>query len=179
KGSGLGLAQVFGFAKQSGGGVSIHTEPGRGTRVKVYLPCIHDDSGEACGERPAALPAPGPSSTARTILLVDDDPRVREVTAALLNALGYRVLEVGSGSEALQRLEQGVDLLLTDYAMPGMNGAELASLAQQQQPGLPVIFITGYAELGGLDLPDQVVMQKPFREADIAAKLRAALEERP
>lgn len=179
KGSGLGLAQVFGFAKQSDGGVSIHTEPGRGTRVKVYLPCIHDDSGEVGGERPAALPAPGPSSTARTILLVDDDPRVREVTAALLDSLGYRVLEVGSGSEALQRLEQGVDLLLTDYAMPGMNGAELANLAQQQRPDLPVIFITGYAELGGLDLPDQVVVQKPFREADIAAKLRAALEERP
>ncbi|WP_337057140.1 response regulator [Pseudomonas sp. USHLN015] len=175
KGSGLGLAQVFGFAKQSGGGVSIETCEGQGTTVKVFLPCIQTDAGEAPAELhlPAEPPLEGPQ---RTILLVDDDDNVREVTASLLDALGYRVREAQSGARALELLDEGVDLLLTDFAMPSLNGAELARQARQRYPALPVLYITGYAELDDLDVSDSVIVQKPFRDDELATKLSAALK---
>ncbi|WP_431483673.1 response regulator [Pseudomonas solani] len=175
KGSGLGLAQVFGFAKQSGGGVSIETQEGRGTTVKVFLPCIQADAGEEQPELhlPADPPLDGPK---RTILLVDDDDNVREVTAALLHALGYRVREAESAARGLEELDDGVDLLLTDFAMPAMNGAEFARAARQRYPQLPVLFITGYAELDELDVGDSVIVQKPFRDEELATKLSAALK---
>ncbi|MBD9481740.1 response regulator [Pseudomonas sp. PDM14] len=175
KGSGLGLAQVFGFAKQSGGGVSIVTERDRGTVVRVYLPCIRDAVPDA--SEPLYLSTrPAPSGPQKTILLVDDDANVRDVTAGLLDLLGYRVIEADSGQEALERIDEQVDLLLTDFAMPGMNGAQLAGAVAERFPELPVIFVTGYAELGGLDAEDRVIVQKPFRDDELANKLHAALE---
>ena len=175
KGSGLGLAQVFGFAKQSGGGVSIVTERDHGTLVKVYLPCIRDYLPDP--SVPLNLPNQAvPSGAQKTILLVDDDPNVREVTAGLLDMLGYCVIEADSGQAALERIADDIDLLLTDFAMPGMNGAQLAEAVGERFPDLPIIFVTGFAELGGLDAEDRVIVQKPFRDDELANKLHAAFE---
>lgn len=177
KGSGLGLAQVFGFAKQSGGGARILTVLGVGTTVKVYLPSI------GVGERPApeaprrVLSAAAPGEQ-RTILLVDDDPDVRDVTAAMLDAQGYQVLQADGGAHALEQLNDGIDLLLADFAMPGMNGAQLARAARLRYPDLPVVFITGYAELGGLDADEAIIVQKPYRGDELAQKLQAAFASR-
>ncbi|QLF93621.1 response regulator [Pseudomonas sp. ABC1] len=174
RGSGLGLAQVFGFAKQSGGGVRIATELGQGTTVKVYLPRMK-------GPLPARVPV-APSAPRQqgdecssTILLVDDDARVREVTAAMLRNLGYRVRETHSGSAALACIDGQVDLLLADFAMPGMSGAELAEIVRQRYPALPIVFISGYAELGALRAEGTIIVQKPFRDDEIERKLRQAL----
>ncbi|EIK96003.1 PAS/PAC sensor hybrid histidine kinase [Pseudomonas sp. M47T1] len=174
KGSGLGLAQVFGFAKQSGGGVGIVTAPGQGTTVDVYLPSF-----DSCPAQPSAPVAERVEPTTcggdRTVLLVDDDHQVRAVTAHVLERLGYRVLEAASGQVALDILSEQVDVLLTDYAMPGMNGAQLAQVARGIYPQLPVVFITGYAEMGGLQGDEALVVQKPYRDDELASKLEQAL----
>jgi len=178
KGSGLGLAQVFGFAKQSGGGASIESEPGVGTTVKVFLPRACSTLAVAeNADHPARPPTP---SVRHAILLVDDDQTVREVTAQMLDTLGYSVIEADSGAKALELLENGVsvDLLLADFAMPTMNGGELARRVRSHYVRLPVVFITGYAELGELGLDGAVVVQKPFREEQLADKLMQALRER-
>ncbi|MDE1166502.1 MAG: response regulator [Pseudomonas sp.] len=175
KGSGLGLAQVFGFAKQSGGGVSIETVPGEGTTVKVYLPSIRQ------AVAPVLLPGserPDLGGQQRIVLLVDDDPEVREVTAALLDSLGYQVIEAQSAQEALNQVSTAVDLVLTDYAMPGMNGAELAQVLRTLQPQLPVVFMTGYADIDGLGEAEQVIVQKPFRGDELGLKLQQVLRSR-
>lgn len=173
KGSGLGLAQVFGFAKQSGGGARILTEIGVGTTVKVYLPGLRDIVEPTSEISSQPLPS-AEHGAQRTILLVDDDPRVREVTALTLDALGYQVREAESGLEALSKLDDEIDLLLADFAMPGMNGAELALVARQRYPDLPVVFVTGYAELGGLAADEAFIVQKPYRSEELAEKLQYA-----
>lgn len=177
KGSGLGLAQVFGFAKQSGGGACIESEVGVGTTVKVYLPRAE------APEQPVGMPdhdlGTPMGDTSNTVLLVDDDNSVREVTAQMLAALGYSVIQADSGRMALQLLEDdaSVDLLLADFAMPGMNGGELARAVLSRYPKLPVVFITGYAELGELGMGASTVIQKPFREEHLASKLSMVLKE--
>lgn len=177
KGSGLGLAQVFGFAKQSGGGACIESEVGVGTTVKVYLPRAQ------APEKPIGLPEYDPGTpvgdASNTVLLVDDDNSVREVTAQMLANLGYAVIQADSGRLALQLLEEGtrVDLLLADFAMPGMNGGELARAVLSRYPKLPVVFITGYAELGELGMGTSTIIQKPFREEQLAGKLSMVLKE--
>ncbi|BBK38478.1 hypothetical protein STAQ_35560 [Allostella sp. ATCC 35155] len=176
EGSGLGLAQVFGFAKQSGGGVGIDTVAGKGTTVRVYLP----RAGEAAAA--AAVRSTGPVAAGggrgRSILLVDDDAAVREVTASRLRELGYRVVEADSGGRALDILADGeaFDLLLLDYAMPGMNGAELAREARRLRPDTPVMFITGFADLGALgDVGEERIVSKPYSDAELAAKVARVL----
>ncbi|WP_404439049.1 response regulator [Stutzerimonas chloritidismutans] len=177
KGSGLGLAQVFGFAKQSGGGARIETNLGVGTTVKVYLPRV------MAPELPTGTPEPDHSTpigdASHTVLLVDDDNSVREVTAQMLGNLGYLVIQADSGQAALDLLQDGasVDLLLADFAMPGMNGGELARAVLSRYPKLPVVFVTGYAELGELGMGTSTIIQKPFREEHLAAKLNMALKE--
>ena len=174
KGSGLGLPQVFGFAKQSGGGVGIETRLGRGTTVKVYLPRVTVQP-VALATTPTADASAALDGPTRTILLVDDDDRVREVTAALLERFGYQVLAVNSGVAALTVLaERPVDLLLADFAMPGMNGAELARTARERWPGLPVVFITGYAEFGQLNAGETLIVAKPFSEDTLRETLLQA-----
>jgi CheY-like chemotaxis protein len=174
KGSGLGLAQVFGFAKQSGGGVAIETRVGQGTAVKVYLPGL-GVPGLALDEPPPGEALLPPDGLRHRVLLVDDDPNVRQVTALLLDALGFGVVEAEGAAQALERLDDEIDLLLTDYAMPGANGADLAREARQHYPGLPVVFITGYAQVQGLEDGQYLIVQKPFREEELAQKLRMAL----
>ncbi|GAB7529163.1 hypothetical protein PS3A_15720 [Pseudomonas sp. 3A(2025)] len=178
KGSGLGLAQVFGFAKQSGGGVSIDTAPGRGTEVSVYLPAVQRTpevqlQQQQHAGRPALALASGDD---RLILLVDDDEPVRELVGEMLRAQGFQVREASNGEEALDRLDEQIDLLFTDFAMPGFNGAQMAHAARERFPALPVIFLTGYAELQGLDLPGSLVLQKPVNPQDLFQALNQLLK---
>ncbi len=177
KGSGLGLAQVYGFAKQSGGGVRIDTQPGVGTSVIVYMPRAR---GAARGRDPEAT-APGQlddEAMEHTLLLVDDDPAVRDATASMLRALGYRVVEAGSGGAALELLarRKDIELVLADFAMPGMNGAELVRLLKLSRPALKTMFLTGFVDLAALkDIPEEQVLQKPLSEEVLAQRLRRAL----
>jgi PAS domain S-box-containing protein len=172
KGSGLGLAQVYGVATQFGGTVRLASEPGVGTTVEVFLP--------------RAVPAPASTAATEahatdgiggggTILVVDDDPDVREITAILLREAGYVVKEAGSGHQARDMLTAGpVGLALVDYAMPMMSGHEFARLARQIQPNLPVIYVTGAADTPAPGEPqshDPVVM-KPYARAALLRIVR-------
>jgi CheY-like chemotaxis protein len=176
KGSGLGLSQVLGFAKQSGGGVCIESRLGAGTSVHLYLP-----RAEARHAAHAAAPARIAAAPARrglTVLLIDDDNAVREVTRAILDDLGYRVLEAGSGGAALDVIEREpqIDLMIADFAMPGMNGAELARLAQAKRPNLPVLFVTGFADRTALaGVSEERIVSKPFVDDELAHKVRLVL----
>lgn len=175
RGSGLGLSQVLGFAKQSGGGMRIETRLGEGTSVKVYLPrATKDDLAEAATDLTAESRQPRKGAI---ILLVDDDSAVREITASILRDLGYVVLEVGSGGAALDLLGQAhIDLALLDFAMPGMNGIEVARQVQSKFPALPILFVTGYADKTALhEVGDAKIIKKPFVGDELATKVHAAL----
>ena len=164
KGTGLGLSQVLGFAKQSGGGVRIDSRLGEGTTVSVYLPRA-DREGRVERVKPAVLREPG-RRDGIVVLLVDDDTAVREVTAAMLREAQFTVIEAGSGGAGLEALDRAerVDLLLVDFAMPGMNGAEVAKEAQARRPGLPSLFVTGYADLEAIrSVGEQRIVAKPFQ----------------
>ena len=179
KGSGLGLAQVYGFAKQSGGGVRIDTRLGHGTSVKVYLPRAAGEMAMAAVPADRTESAPVGHPRRATILLVDDDPAVREITGSLLEEHGYQVVQAGNGATALAVLRDrpSIDLLLVDFAMPGMNGAEVAVLAKRQRPELPVVYVTGYADLAALEgVSDERIVRKPYQDNELARKLAAALE---
>jgi signal transduction histidine kinase len=176
KGSGLGLSQVLGFAKQSGGGVRIDSRPGKGTSVSIYLP----RSAAKATIAEAAAAAAGTRSVAAgtTILLVDDDQSVREITSSLLQELGYSVIEAGSGGAALDMLERerAIDLMLLDFAMPGMNGAEVAREAHAKRPSLPILFVTGFADRAALvGVSETHIISKPFIDDELAAKVSSAL----
>jgi len=181
KGTGLGLSMVYGFVKQSRGHIKIYSEPGEGTTVKLYLP--RADRGD---ERPVPPASPVRfSNLAETILLVEDDSAVRDQAARQLRELGYRVISAVDGEAALAVLqEQEVDLLFTDVIMPGgPNGPELARLARQRLPGLPVLYTSGYTEnaivhQGRLD-PGIHLLEKPYHREQLARKVRNALDEVP
>nr|WP_283214517.1 response regulator [Methylorubrum aminovorans] len=181
KGSGLGLAQVYGFAKQSGGGVRIETKLGEGTTVRVYLPRV---AAEACSEPTApseldcaALRKPGDKPV---LLVVDDDSAVREITATKLSEAGYVTREAGSGLAAIHILEHDpcFDLVVVDFAMPGMNGVEVAAEIRRSWPTIPVIFVTGYADQTALTrggIGEERIVQKPFLDGELERKVAAAL----
>jgi len=178
RGSGLGLSQVLGFAQQSKGGVRIESRPGKGTAVHIYLPRADADA-----ERPAraiSRKAAGYSTGGARLLLVDDDDAVREVTAAMLSALGYSVVEAGSGGAALDRAKRDctIDLAIVDFAMPGMSGIELARRFKQTRPALPILFITGFVDHAVLaGIGEAEIIGKPFTSADLADKVGLALAE--
>ncbi|CAN5241314.1 response regulator [soil metagenome] len=178
KGSGLGLSQVFGLAKQSGGGVSIDTELGRGTTIKVFLPragTLPDREAET----PEALHRARDAGL--VVLVVDDDDAVREVTAGFLSDLGYDVIEAGSGGAALDLAERHdrIDAMVLDFAMPGMNGADLARELRTRRPATPILFATGYADADALtDVGSDLVVHKPFTQAELARKVRGSLDGR-
>jgi CheY-like chemotaxis protein len=178
KGSGLGLSQVLGFAKQSGGGVSIDSHLGRGTSVEIYLPRTEARHYErvVVSAQTSEIATRGGS----TILLIDDDNAVREITAALLHELGFHVLEAGSGGAALDLLdhESQIDLIVVDFAMPGMNGADVARQALARRPGLPVLFVTGFADRSAMaGVSEAHIISKPFVDDELARKVRLALAE--
>ncbi|HEV2676025.1 MAG TPA: cache domain-containing protein [Aliidongia sp.] len=174
KGTGLGLSQVYGMVQQSSGGIRIETAVDQGTIVRIYLPRIV----AATAEAPIVTPAPTASMDPRPtrILVVDDDPSVRETVAEMVDSLGFSVLSAENGHQALDHLaaDRSIDLVITDFAMPELNGAEVARCARHMRPGLPIIFVTGFADVESLR-GEAWVLQKPFRRDGLAAKLRLAL----
>src|SRR5438105_11710272 len=183
-GTGLGLSQVYGFIKQSGGHVKIYSEPSEGTTVKIYLPRF---TGETRGEDHAALgSADVEGQLGETILIVEDDPDVRAFLVEALRDLNYRTLSAPDAAAALRILEQPnnrIDLLLTDVVMPGLNGRELALEAQQHRPELKVLFMTGYSRnaivhQGRLD-PGIEMIQKPMSQRELAGRIRDLLDAAP
>jgi signal transduction histidine kinase/ActR/RegA family two-component response regulator len=177
KGTGLGLAQLYGFARQSGGCVHIDTEEGCGTSVTIYLPATEAEAASA-----RSAPAEGLRPRRGRILLVDDDDDVRSVAAAMVAELGYDVVTAAAGEEALRLLgEGGFELMVTDIAMPGMNGVELGRRARRLAPDLPILFASGYADVQtfGVELSDELVLRKPFRISEVAARLHHLLEAGP
>ena len=181
KGTGLGLAMVYGFVRQSGGQVGISSEPGRGTTVQLDLP-------RATTPVVAVVPAPAAAVQGghETILVVEDDDLVRLLASAELQAMGYRVVEAPNGVEALRLVEQGqpFDLLFTDVIMPGgVSGRDLADATRRLRPGLRVLFTSGYTEdaFNQPGRPDAglPLLPKPYRRAELARAVRAALERPP
>lgn len=178
KGSGLGLSQVLGFAKQSGGGMRIESRVGEGTSVKIYLPRARQIDVPVPSE---PIGVPQRRLKGAVILLVDDDSAVREVTASILRDLGYVVIEVGSGGGALDLLDRNtqIDLVILDFAMPGMNGMEVARQLRTKVPSRPVIFVTGYADTSALgDIGETQIVRKPFIGNELADKVQIALANR-
>ncbi|RUX29013.1 response regulator [Mesorhizobium sp. M7A.F.Ca.US.011.01.1.1] len=178
KGTGLGLSQVFGFVKQSGGHVNIYSEPGEGTTIKIYLPRYFGADEPAVPARRGDNPA---APVTETILVVEDDARVRVSTTEAIRELGYTVIHAASGEEALQKLAErpNVGLLFTDIVMPVINGRKLAEEAVARMPQLKVIFTTGFTRNavvhnGVLD-HDVHFLAKPFTIEQLAAKLRDVL----
>jgi signal transduction histidine kinase len=173
KGTGLGLSQVYGIVRQLGGDVTIDSAPGKGTRINIVLRVAH---GVVAQEGAATLHA---SRGSETILVVDDDPDVREVMSVVLTDLGYEVMEAGDGEMALRALKtRRPDLLVLDFGMPGTNGAEVAASARQQDSGLRILFVSGYSDTSAIAnaVGDVLLLHKPFRPAEFAAAVRSSLD---
>jgi two-component system, cell cycle sensor histidine kinase and response regulator CckA len=176
KGTGLGLATVYGVVKQSGGYVWVYSEPGVGTTFKVYLPCV-------AGADRERGPSDAEKALARgseTILLVEDEKSLRTLTRTLLEQNGYTVLEASGGKEAIEiaRLCDGsVDLLLTDMIMPGMNGHEVASCLRRAYPRMKVVYMSGYSGFGSRGLAEQgdILLSKPITRETLLRKLDEVL----
>ncbi|MEX2480371.1 MAG: response regulator [Gammaproteobacteria bacterium] len=183
RGTGLGLAMVYGFVKQSGGHASVYSEPGEGTTVKLYLPRVQPGSeADDAGEDSDNIAVAGGTET---ILVVEDDELVRRFARGQLRALGYRVIDAQDGRAALEilRARDDIALLFTDVVMPGgMSGRQLADAAQQLRSELGVLYTSGYTENaivhhGRLD-PGVLLLPKPYRRADLARMVRRALAAR-
>ena len=176
QGTGLGLSMIYGFAQQSGGHVTIESQPGQGTRVRLYLPRHHAAGPQ--GKPPLSeIDAPY-AQAGECVLLVEDDPAVRMLVLDVLEELGYRAHQAGDAKTALALLESDlrIDLLVTDVGLPGMNGRQLAEIAREQRAGLRVLFMTGYAQMaaerqGFLDTGMDMIA-KPFSIDLLANKIR-------
>ncbi|PUA43290.1 hybrid sensor histidine kinase/response regulator [Pseudomonas protegens] len=176
QGTGLGLSMIYGFAQQSGGHVTISSEPDQGTCVRLYLPRLH--SAPPATAEPAGIPPAPQAMAGESVMVVEDDPAVRMLVLNVLNELGYRAFEAEDARSALPLLESPtrIDLLVTDVGLPGMNGRQLAEIARQQRPGLKVLFMTGYAEKAaerqGFLEPGMDLLAKPFSIEELAQKIR-------
>jgi len=181
KGTGLGLSMVYGFVKQSGGHVKIYSEEGLGTTIKIYLPRSTRPLENATPTDRAVVG----SSGHETIMVVEDDPDVRDYLVETLESLNYRIRRAPNADVALSdftRDPSAIDLLLTDVVMPGMNGRQFADEMQRRQPGLRVLFMTGYSRnaivhQGRLDAGVSL-LQKPIAQATLAGKIREMLDRR-
>ena len=182
RGTGLGLSQIYGFVRQSGGIVRIESAPGQGTTVRLYLPrneqALASDAGAVAQAEASVHSMPN-----KTVLLVDDEQSTRELAAEHLRELGYRVLEADDGPTGLRLLEGGnrIDLLVTDVGLPGLNGRQLAEAGRERQPALPILFITGYAgsELEAHLAPGMAVVGKPFTLDALTERMRDLLDPAP
>jgi two-component system cell cycle sensor histidine kinase/response regulator CckA len=179
QGTGLGLAMVHGIVRQSGGHVGVYTEVGKGTSFKVYLPAAE---ARPSWERPSRMPQT-PRRGTESVLLVEDEDRVRAMTRTALELFGYTVLEARGGEEALQACTTHVgpiDLLITDVVMPGMSGRQVAEAVAGHQPGVKVIYCSGYTDDAvvrhGVLTADTAFLQKPFTVTALANKVRAVLD---
>jgi PAS domain S-box-containing protein len=179
QGTGLGLSMVYGFAKQSEGHLKIYSEEGTGTTIKIYLPrhrgvAVEEEHSSSSTEPPRA-------ETGETVLVVEDEPVVRDLIVEVLGDLGYRALEAPDGPSGLRMLQsrERIDLVVTDVGLPGLNGRQLADQARVTRPGLKVLFITGYAEnatlAGGFLEPGMEMITKPFAVEALATKVSAML----
>jgi PAS domain S-box-containing protein len=179
QGTGLGLSQVYGFVKQSGGHVKLYSEVGQGTTVKIYLPRM---TGADAEEEQTPFTSPPTGGRHEVILVVEDDDDVRLFTIESLRDLGFTVREASDGPSALKQLEQFADvqLLFTDVGLPGMNGAQLVAAARAMRPDIKVLFTTGYARnaivhQGRLD-PGVELITKPFTRVQLASRIRDVLD---
>ena len=177
KGTGLGLSMVYGMARQSGGNARIESSPGGGTTVKLYFRRADRD-----GEVPASGGKTGDevrrSRGAATVLVIDDDPDVRQFIAAGLEEYGHEVVEAADGSEGIEKFAAtSPDLVIVDYIMPGLSGAEVAGHILATRPDQPILFVSGYNETDEIRkvAPDAQILSKPFRAATLEDSVRAAL----
>jgi CheY-like chemotaxis protein len=179
QGTGLGLSMVYGFVHQSGGRVSIASQPQAGTTVELELPRAVQEEAAA---KPASSPVQAPEGTGETILVVEDDASVRMLVVALLAELGYRVIEAADTGEALKVLSSSrdIDLLVSDVGLPGLNGRQLADIAREKRPELPVLFMTGYAAAAARRSeflgPKMEMISKPFVIDALAVKIREMID---
>ncbi|WP_044343761.1 hybrid sensor histidine kinase/response regulator [Pseudomonas meliae] len=181
-GTGLGLSMIYGFARQSGGGVNITSNVGEGSKVCILLP-MHEGEPEAVALEDSPLQVPAPGISDETILVVDDEPAVRLLIAELLEDLGYTILQAERGADALTILQSkaAIDLLITDVGLPGgMNGRQVADAARDVRPDLKILFVTGYAENAALAHdtlePGMHVLPKPFAIAELIGRVTELLE---
>jgi CheY-like chemotaxis protein len=173
KGTGLGLAQVYGIVRQHGGAIGVETQLGQGTTFSIYLPASEEEVEEMEAQEPAAPPR----GHGEVVLLVEDSESLREATQGILESLGYRVLTAATGLEALAVYEAdgGVDLVITDLVMPEMGGQELVRELLRSDPTVKALGVTGYAA-GGVADGFVEVIHKPFEVGDLASVVRSALE---
>ncbi|MGY2397994.1 ATP-binding protein [Pseudomonas sp. SDO5271_S396] len=175
QGTGLGLSMIYGFARQSHGHVTIHSEVDKGTTVSLFLPRFMGEVAAEEAVNPALLPF---ANAGETVLIVEDDPAVRVLVSVVLKELGYGFVEAGDADTAVPIIEsdQRIDLLISDVGLPGMNGRQLAEIGRQIRPDLKVLFITGYAEhaavRGGFLDPGMQLITKPFTFDLLTAKVR-------
>jgi PAS domain S-box-containing protein len=179
KGTGMGLATVYGIVKQSNGSIYLYTEPGLGTTVKVYLPRVDDEATRVA----AVVPAHAATTGSETILLVEDNAAVRTFARRVLDAQGYTVLEAACGAEALPLAASQtgpLHLLITDVAMPGMQGHQLAQQLRANRPDLPVLYVSGYTENSviaqGIREREVSFLPKPFTAEALGRAVRGAIE---
>jgi signal transduction histidine kinase/CheY-like chemotaxis protein len=182
EGTGLGLSQVYGFVKQSGGHLRIYSEPGEGTTVRMYLPRCLSSVPELA---PAAQGQALQQGSGETILVVEDDPDVRAYVVEALSGVGYRVVEARDAEAALNVFASNteIQLMLTDVVMPGMNGRTLADVVKRSHPEVKTLFMTGYSRnaivhQGRLD-PGVSLIQKPFSQTSLAVRIRSLLDAQP
>jgi CheY-like chemotaxis protein len=176
KGTGLGLSQVYGMAQQSGGAARVLSEQGVGTTVEIWLRAAGGAQESAPASLPAAAAAPRPGVR---ILVVEDDDFVRESMVESLEALGHTVAQAPDGEAGLRELKRAApDLIITDYLMPGITGAELVQRARAELPGVPMIIATGYADMKAIEqvIGDDMLLRKPFQLAELAATVERALQ---
>jgi len=179
KGTGLGLSTVHGIVRQSGGSISVYSEEGRGTTVKIYLPRVEEEAQSLRAEPSATLEERG----SETILVVEDNEMVRRLARRLLEGAGYTVLEASDGRAALALVSQAgprPDLVLTDVVMPSMGGLQLAEALEEIQPGMRLLFMSGFTENGtihrGILDPGDNLLHKPFTRHDLLRRVRQALD---
>ena len=173
QGSGLGLSTVYGIVKQSDGGIFVSSEPGRGCAFRIFLPAV-----DAPAEAVAAAPDVGSLSGNETILVVEDEEGLRKYVRETLERRGYKVVDTGSGREALQiarTASRPIDLLLTDMVMPEMNGAELTEAFSQARPHVPVLRMSGYSDRMWSQNPSSDFVQKPFTPSMLLKSIRTLL----
>ena len=178
EGTGLGLATVYGIVTQAHGSVQIYSEPGLGTTVSILLPVTDEPSAVTAAAAPE--PEPARQANGETILVVEDEPALRDLACRILDGAGYRVLSAESGQIALELATSGIDLLLTDVIMPGMLGKELAERLTARDPQLRVLYMSGYAQpilasRGTLD-PGVTLIEKPFGKSELLAAVRHQLD---